>query len=121
MEFGKIGNIPEVLCYYRQHLKSTVSSRHWQAPVYAQFARKLALERREKGTDAVQRGEKVSLEFGPPLSHRENHVHLHTKWAWWALMNGHVKTARRHALLTATHAPLSLHTWRLVYCAVRGH
>jgi len=36
-------------------------------------------------------------------------------------MSGHIATARKHALSCIRRAPLSLATWRLVYCALRGH
>jgi len=36
-------------------------------------------------------------------------------------MSGHIATARKHALSCIRRAPLSLATWRLVFCALRGH
>ncbi len=46
---------------------------------------------------------------------------IHQTWGWWALGAGHVSVARKHALTCVRRAPLSLSTWRLVYCALRGH
>lgn len=120
-ECGRVANLPEVLCYYRQHLTSTVASRHWQAPTYSRLARTLAHERIGLGTDRLQRGEPVQLDFKPPLTGRASRVCLHLRWGWWALMEGYVGTARKHAVLSARHAPLSKETWRLIYCALRGH
>jgi hypothetical protein len=36
-------------------------------------------------------------------------------------MAGNVKTARKHAIARLKRAPLSVESWRLICCAVRGH
>jgi hypothetical protein len=66
--------------------------------------------------------------LGPVLEHVSSPAALsgdpsqiYQTWAWWALMSGHIATARKHALSCIRRAPLSLSTWRLVYCALRGH
>jgi glycosyltransferase involved in cell wall biosynthesis len=43
------------------------------------------------------------------------------KWAWWALGSGYVAAARKHAFAVLRQAPLSVESWRLAACAVRGH
>jgi glycosyltransferase involved in cell wall biosynthesis len=42
-------------------------------------------------------------------------------WAWWALRSGNVATARKYAWRMMIRRPHSLATWRLAYCAIRGH
>jgi hypothetical protein len=42
-------------------------------------------------------------------------------WAWVALKNGNVPAARKHAVSLMKMAPFSLSSWRLMYCALRGH
>jgi len=120
MEHGRVANLPDLLCYYRQHFTSTVNSRHWQAPTYSRLARTLAHERRERGTDRLQRGEVVRLEFDRPMTRSASAEHLRLKWGWWALMDGHLKTARRLAIRNAAEKPHKLESWRLLYCALRG-
>jgi glycosyltransferase involved in cell wall biosynthesis len=119
-EVGAVGNLPDLLCFYRQHFTSTVNSRHWQAATYSRLARALAHERRSTGQDRLQRGEKVELHFDAPLTHRDNVEHLRVKWAWWALQEGHVETARKHAVLNTREKPLKRESWKLLYCAIRG-
>jgi glycosyltransferase involved in cell wall biosynthesis len=43
------------------------------------------------------------------------------KRAWEALKNNDVKQARRLALSTFARAKLSAESWRVLYCALRGH
>jgi GT2 family glycosyltransferase len=121
LELGRVENLPEPLVDYRQHLASTVNSRRWEADTYAALANTLARERRETGTDRLQRGEPVSLNFGPGLAARENAFDTQLRWAWWALTAGHVKTARKYAARTLRIAPFRKESWRIAYCAVRGH
>lgn len=45
----------------------------------------------------------------------------HRTWAWWALAEGHVATARKHAWASIRRGPLSPRSWRLLYCSIRGH
>jgi glycosyltransferase involved in cell wall biosynthesis len=120
-EVGRMANLPDRLCYYRQHFTSTVNCRHWQAPTYARLARTLGIERKENGSDRLQRGEPVELTFGPPLSHAENVEHLRTKWAWMALWDGHLDTARKHAALITAKNPRKPANWNLLFCAIRGY
>jgi glycosyltransferase involved in cell wall biosynthesis len=42
------------------------------------------------------------------------------QFGWMALMSGFVKTARKYARARLACAPLSIASWRLVYCAIRG-
>jgi glycosyltransferase involved in cell wall biosynthesis len=54
---------------------------------------------------------------GPLLNGSERHL----QFGWMALMSGFVKTARKHACARLVRAPLSVASWRLVYCTIRGH
>ena len=40
---------------------------------------------------------------------------------WQALKNHDVAEARRRAVATLSNATTSLESWRLMYCALRGH
>jgi hypothetical protein len=46
---------------------------------------------------------------------------LYQQWAWVALRHGHLRTARKYAIKSLIGEPASLSTWRLAFCAARGH
>lgn len=120
-EVGQVANLPQVIHYYRQHLQSTANSGRSRAPTYAALARDLAQERRAGGRDRLQRGLTIALTFTPDPPPRQNVAETQTRWAWWALGQGHLRTARKYAWRRLTDEPLSWASWRLALCAMRGH
>jgi hypothetical protein len=48
-------------------------------------------------------------------------VDVQRVWAWMAMKNHNIRTARKYALATLCRRPLSVDSWRLTFCAVRGH
>jgi hypothetical protein len=42
-------------------------------------------------------------------------------WGWAALKCGNKRVARLHAMGAVRRAPQSIESWRLLYCALRGH
>jgi hypothetical protein len=48
------------------------------------------------------------------------HPEQYRRWGWAALRSGNLKIARRHAISAIRQAPLSLDTWRLTACVIRG-
>jgi hypothetical protein len=48
-------------------------------------------------------------------------VDVQRYWAWQAMKNRNIGTARKYALATLWRRPLSVESWRLTFCAVRGH
>jgi glycosyltransferase involved in cell wall biosynthesis len=111
-EVGRIANLPEVLLQYRQHIKSV---NHTRANEQNEAARRIL-------TDAYRRrGTSLPAGWMPP----EREVLPVTKeidmWAWVALKSGNIAVARKHALSLLRIAPFSLNSWRLMYCALRGH
>jgi glycosyltransferase involved in cell wall biosynthesis len=112
-EVGRLANLPEVLLSYRVHLGSlshqaTVfqRQRHAQAVVWAS---------RRRGLPEPVLAPAPELR---DLSARPSRTHV--MWAWWAIDSGHLRTARKHALVAVRRAPLDLESWRVAYCAVRG-
>ena len=78
----------------------------------------MILEEARKRHDLEPRtGTRLQAGFALPAIRAQ----VYQTWAWWALMSGHVSPPRKHALTCIRRAPLSLSTWRLVYCALRGH
>jgi len=47
-------------------------------------------------------------------------VELYRQWAWLALKNGHIRTARRYAIRHLTERPWAPSSWHLFCCAARG-
>jgi hypothetical protein len=109
-EHGKLINLPEVSiglpAAFLEHLS------------YAQ--RPAVIDsgcNSDRGVPAARTGRSAAT--SPPAE--KPRVECHRLWGWWALNAGHVSTARKHALATLSRAPLSLESWRLAYCAARGH
>ncbi|HOA73894.1 MAG TPA: glycosyltransferase [Phycisphaerae bacterium] len=112
-ERGKVACIPEVLYRYRQHVRSSCHSRDVrlrsdvEAVIAAAWAR-----RGLPGEPPV---------FPPDAGGPTDSNGIHRKWGWWALKAGHVRTARKHALLSLRNHFFSWDSWRLLVCALRGH
>jgi glycosyltransferase involved in cell wall biosynthesis len=110
-EMGRLYNLQEVLLHYRMHAKSIGHSKaqlqHRQWRLAADEARR----RRGQAADATV----------PVKENASSVADHHTRWAWWALMAGNVRTARKHALASLSRKPLSFESWKLAACAVRGH
>jgi glycosyltransferase involved in cell wall biosynthesis len=108
-EHGKLANLPEVLLDYRQHFSSICHTRSGeQSAIRESLLRETCLRR--------GMAEPAHVDPPPP----KPRVEVHRLWGWWALNAGHVQTARKHAMATLGRSPLSIESWRLAYCAVRG-
>lgn len=110
-EVGRVANLPDVILRYRQHLSSIGYSKS---------------ELQQKSTIAVVRDTHIrrGLPVPPGLLTRPVSVptraQSYRKWAWWALGSGYIESARKHALRALRAEPLSVESWRTVYCALRG-
>lgn len=110
-EIGKLTNYPEVLLRYRLHAKSIGHSRR----VEQEQALNVAL------TDAYRRRGLTPPTRESTADEASNSKYdAHKKWAWWSLSDGNVATARKHALLALKGNPISMDSWKLLACAVRG-
>lgn len=110
-ERGRLANLPEHLTRYRLH-GGSVSHRRSQE----QYEARLRLLRdafRRRGLD------EAAITTEPPAS--ESAAEHHRRWAWMALSSREVSVARRHALDALRRDPLSLQSWRLIACVLRGH
>ena len=52
---------------------------------------------------------------------RRMNARANRRAGWQALKNHDVAEARRRAVATVSNAATSLESWRLMYCALRGH
>lgn len=109
-EVGQLRNLPEVLVHYRMHAKSISHARAREQHQQWRSAVRDAGRRRGCDVSPVNTDER-------PSTVGDHHV----RWAWWALMAGNVRTARKHALVGLRRNPLSVESWKLVACTVRGH
>ena len=110
-EVGKLANMPDILLQYRQHLGSVN---------YTKYEQQKAVKR-QIVADAYKRR---AMPMPTNWSFRERkllpHPEQYRRWGWAALRSGNLPVARRHALSAIRHAPLSMDTWRLAACVVRG-
>lgn len=112
-EHGQLVNLPQVLTSYRQHLASEGYARaHIQR---AAAYRAVNEARRRRGLAELLREQ---TGYDSIVWTAGDH---YRKWCWWALNAGYVSTARKYALATVRHSPLTLESWRAMYCSLRGH
>jgi glycosyltransferase involved in cell wall biosynthesis len=110
-EIGQIANLAEPLVQYRQHFESVAFNKadeQWRVKT-------------EIVSDAYnRRGLKRPAEW--PFNRRVplSLVEQLKRWAWAALKAGNPQIARKHAMQVIKKQPLSLDSWRLMYCALRG-
>ncbi len=110
-EIGRLANLPEKLLKYRQHPASTNFTKDQKATL---------LKRQMVAEACVRRGlpspDESQLVFFPrrPLAEQ------HRRWGWFALRDGNSKAARHHALRSLAHSPMSMESWKLLLCGVRG-
>ncbi len=110
-EVGQLGNLPDVLYDYRQHLQSVGHKYRAEQINSANNAVKDAMKRR----GILNENFKISE---PPLSDGNE---LLLKWGWWALSAGNVKTAKKYAIKALKKNPFSFETLKLYACALRGY
>jgi glycosyltransferase involved in cell wall biosynthesis len=110
-EVGRLQNLPDVLLQYRQHLLSVN---------YTKYEQQKAVKR-QIVADAYRRR---NLPMPQNWAFRERkllpHPEQHRRWGWAALRCGNLSVARRHAISAIRQAPLSMDTWRLTACVIRG-
>jgi glycosyltransferase involved in cell wall biosynthesis len=109
-EVGRLVNLPEVLLEYRHHVRSVCYTRPDEVRRFARLAANEAQLRRGIAGTPV-----TSQKLEP-----ETPAQVHRKWAWWALMAGNLKTARKHALVALTIDPFNIESLRVTACALRG-
>ncbi|NUM54716.1 MAG: glycosyltransferase [Candidatus Hydrogenedentes bacterium] len=111
-EVGRVANLPDVVLRYRQHLSSIGYSKSEK-----QQASTIDVVR-----DAhIRRGLPVPEGLDRRIVAPPSVGQSYRKWAWWALGAGYVASARKHALRALRKEPLSVESWRAMYCALRGH
>jgi glycosyltransferase involved in cell wall biosynthesis len=111
-ERGLVANLPDVLLKYRMHPASIC---HKQKPRQNQAIHAAIAEARDR------RGLPPDSRPAPNPDSEPVVEPYRPKWAWWALKAGNIATARKHAVASLVEAPFSIDSWRLMFCALRGH
>ncbi len=115
-EVGRLYNLPDVLLRYRMHAKSISHARSLEQHRKWRMAAEDAMRRR--GDSSAQ---PTLADDGLVNEKATTEADNHIRWAWWALMSGNLRTARKHALAGLRCAPLSIESWRLACCVARGY
>jgi glycosyltransferase involved in cell wall biosynthesis len=110
-ERGKLANLPETLLHYRQHLQSIVRTKQEEQNSKRRKLMEETYARRGKGKPDEST-------YNRPVPTRG--VAQLREWAWFALKNGKLPIARKHARAALKMSPLSTDSWRLMYCCWRG-
>jgi len=111
-ERGKVGNLPDFLYSYRQHLLSTCTALGINWPQICNVILGLADERREHGTDRLQRGEEIELpKVGGDEARKLIPIVL-LDWAKGAQSVGDRDRALRYTLASIRNSPLRGASWR---------
>jgi len=111
-EIGQLENLPEILLHYRKHDASQSTQKMEQT--IAIVSRIIIEACRRRGIPVPP--EAAQPERKPPAKK----VDVQRNWAWNAMKHHNIATARKYALATLWRRPLSMDSWRLTYCAVRG-
>ncbi len=109
-EVTKIANLNTRVLFYRLHFGSVGLTRRREQLLAAYRAVVAAAERR--GLIPPPRPE-----VSDPNTTRAD---VYSRWGWWALQGGQLRTARLYAAKALLRRPLDLKTLRLAACALRG-
>jgi glycosyltransferase involved in cell wall biosynthesis len=110
---GRLANVPEILLDYRQHLRSVNRNRYQTQQKL--IARILAEAHAARGLPAPDMA-KLELANYTGLPQFEQ-VRI---WTGFALRQGHLRVARRHAFGALARNPLQLKAWNMAFYAARG-
>jgi glycosyltransferase involved in cell wall biosynthesis len=112
-EIGSLANLPIFLLKYRQHIESIGYKYRFEQKSSQWKAVKSAALRRG-GDFKFPQPSSTEVEIKGISGATEE------KWAWWALKDGNLSTARYYALRAAWKAPWRSSIWKLVLCCIRG-
>jgi GT2 family glycosyltransferase len=111
-EEGKLANLPECLFKYRLHPTSTGYAKRKKQIQAAFFALEEAHRRRELDIPQIPEVHDVKV--------YESLQEIHCMWTWWALSDGNVSTARKHALIALKTKPTSRTAWKALVHAIKA-
>ena len=111
MEVGLVENLPMTLLRYREHMgKVGVTKIQEQMATVLRIVNEARARRGMEPIEATHRDGDARLSDAARLMN----------WGWRALAAGHRKTAIKYAIRCVTLKPISVRSWRLCFCALRG-
>jgi glycosyltransferase involved in cell wall biosynthesis len=110
-EQGKVENLKEPLLKYREHT-TKVGHLHYKEQMS---------EINDVIKETFYRRNLPYSETPLNFSNAIGEVDRWRTWGWWALNSGNTKTAKKYMLKLIFSSPLSLDSWRLLYCVIRGY
>jgi glycosyltransferase involved in cell wall biosynthesis len=113
-ERGRLANVPDYLYLYRQHLLSTCTALGVDWPRLRQIILTLAEERRDQGSDKLDRGEVVTVPAPKPQDVRKYRPEVLLMWARRAAEIGDRPRAVRYTLDALRLAPAKLAAWKFL-------
>ena len=114
-ESGQMGNSPQILYFYRQHLSSVCATLGPQWFAYRDVILALALERRETGRDRLQMRQAVHI---PQIRQGKDTrlvAQTYKRWAGYAAQNKNRRMALKYTALAIKSNPYQLHCWKLLF------
>lgn len=111
-EIGQLANHPDVLLSCRRHGSSATHTKLVELAASTERVVRDAWQRRGLGVPPIH-----NLGRQTALTAHDNH----STWAWLALRSGNIATARKHAWAAFRRKPLSLSSWKVLYCVCRGY
>lgn len=114
-ERGRLANLSRPVLKYRCHPSGVGHSQRGRQKEVTRAVLADARERRGLPPAPQPSSMLAGEDPGPKAG-----AHHRQRWAWWALRSGHLPTARKLARATLAERPLSLDSWRLLYCVFRG-
>jgi glycosyltransferase involved in cell wall biosynthesis len=111
-ELGEVANLPDILYVYRQHLFNTCTAMGLNWPEYSAIILELADERREQGSDKLQRGEQIALPEIKEGDARKLMPLVLLDWARGAKSAGDRVRAFRYTLTSLALSPFQRAGWR---------
>jgi glycosyltransferase involved in cell wall biosynthesis len=109
-EVGRLASLDEALVEYRMHPANIGATQARRQRAAAEAA--IADARRRRGLPPAD--PRPPMREAIPADPAES-------YGWMALGAGHSATARKYARARLARRPLSLSSWRFLYCALRGH
>ena len=112
-EHGRLSRVPEFLLIYRLHSNNiSYSKAHWER-AYKSLCEIL--------TETYRRRNFPETPPLPPPPAEPPGFERVCSYVWRSLGSGHPRTARKYARRALVSRPFSIDSWRLMYCALRGH
>lgn len=110
-ELGELGNVPDVIYLYRQHISSVCAQMRPQWYAYRDTIIALAQERRDHGQDRLQRGAQLNIVVPEGVDDRNSVPTTYAIWSRCALDNGNRRLAIRYAVSAIRAEPTVMTGW----------